>query len=110
MTLYRILQEALKNVEKHADARHVGVCLTKKDGYVHLAIVDDGAGFDPDHRAAKRKGKGGLGLLGMRERATYVRGSLTVKSAVGKGTTIRAQIPLTDRASVGATTINRNNL
>jgi PAS domain S-box-containing protein len=96
LALYRILQETLKNVEQHASARHVTVHLTKLDGMVQLAIHDDGIGFDPDHQPARRKGKGGLGLLGMRERATYVGGRLTVKSAAGKGSTITAQIPLTD--------------
>ena len=97
LTIYRILQEALKNVEKHARARHVAVCLKKQGAFILLVINDDGIGFDPDHHPARRKGKGGLGLLGLRERATYVDGTLEVKSAPGKGTTITAQIPLVDR-------------
>ena len=102
LALYRILQEALKNVERHARARHVTVRLTKQDDIVRLAINDDGIGFDPNHHPARRKGKGGLGLLGMRERATYVGGTLIVKSALGKGTTIQTQIPLcTARAGGG---------
>ncbi|NOS69246.1 MAG: PAS domain-containing protein [Verrucomicrobia bacterium] len=80
LTLYRILQEALKNVEKHARARHVTVCLRKQAAFVQLVINDNGIGFDPDHHPARRKGKGGLGLLGMRERATYVGGALKIKS------------------------------
>jgi signal transduction histidine kinase len=94
LTIYRILQEALKNVEKHARARHVAVCLKKQGSFILLVINDDGIGFDPEHHPARRKGKGGLGLLGMRERAAYVDGTLAVKSAPGKGTTITAQIPL----------------
>ncbi len=101
LALYRILQEALKNVEQHAHARHVTVRLTKQGDVVQLAINDDGIGFDPDHHPARRKGKGGLGLLGMRERATYVGGTLNVKSAPGKGTTVHAQIPLMDRTPGG---------
>jgi signal transduction histidine kinase len=66
-----------------------------------LAIHDDGIGFDPEHHGARRKGKGGLGLLSMRERATYAGGTLNVKSALNKGTTVTAQIPLIDRASGG---------
>jgi two-component system, NarL family, sensor kinase len=96
LTLYRILQEALKNVEMHARARHVTVRLRKQGSFVQLLIDDDGIGFDPDHHPARRKGKGGLGLLSMRERATYVGGALNVKSTLGKGTTVRAQIPLMD--------------
>ena len=101
LTLYRILQEALKNVEKHSRARHVRVHLTQRDAFVQLAIKDDGIGFDPDHHPAKRKGKGGLDLFSMRERASYVGGVLNVNSARGKGTTVLAQIPLIDRVRRG---------
>jgi len=99
LTLYRILQEALKNVEKHAGARHVTVWLMRQGGFVRLTIKDDGIGFDPDHHPAKRRGKGGLGLLSMRERATYVGGTLTVKSARRAGTQIEARIPLPSTAT-----------
>ena len=101
LTLYRILQETLKNVEQHARARHVTVHLTKQGDLVQLTINDDGIGFDPDHHPARRKGKSGLGLLGMRERATYVGGTLNVQSAPGRGTTIRAQIPFGTTARGG---------
>jgi PAS domain S-box-containing protein len=94
LTLYRILQEALKNVEKHAHARHVTVYLTKPGDVVQLTIKDDGGGFEPDHRPARRKGKDSLGLLGMRERATYVGGALKVKSACRTGTEIEVRLPL----------------
>jgi len=94
LILYRILQEALKNVKQHARARHVRVGLTQPDAFVQLAITDDGVGFDPDHFPARRKGKGGLGLLSMRERATYVGGALKVKSVRGTGTEIEVRIPL----------------
>jgi PAS domain S-box-containing protein len=94
LTLYRILQEALKNVEKHAHARRVTVHLTKPGEIVQLVIRDDGFGFDPDHHSSRGNRKDRLGLLGMRERATFVDGTLSVNSARGKGTTIDAQIPL----------------
>ncbi len=93
LALYRILQEALKNVEKHARARHVTVCLKQEDAFVQLAIRDDGIGFDPDLPSTKRDGNGGLGLLGMRERATYVGGELTIKSGRRTGTEIEVHIP-----------------
>jgi PAS domain S-box-containing protein len=102
LALYRILQETLKNVEKHARARHVTVHLTKPGDFVQLTIKDDGIGFNPDHHPARRKGKGGFGLLGMRERAAHSGGTLIVKSAPGKGTSIHAQIPLIDRVSGAA--------
>jgi PAS domain S-box-containing protein len=94
LALYRILQETLKNVEKHARAHHVTVHLTKPGDFVQLTINDDGMGFDPDHHPARRKGKGGFGLLGMRERATYVGGVLKVKSVRRSGTEIEIRIPL----------------
>ena len=91
LALYRILQEALKNVEKHARASHVTVQLTQQGAFIQLAINDDGVGFV---HPAKRKGKGGLGLLGMRERATYVGGTLKIKSVRRAGTEIEVLIPL----------------
>ncbi|MDD5141670.1 MAG: ATP-binding protein [Verrucomicrobiales bacterium] len=109
LALYRVLQEALKNVEKHASARHVTVYLTKLGDLVQLTIKDDGIGFNPDHHPARQKRKGGLGLLGMRERTTYVGGTLNVKSAPGKGTTILAQIPLIDRQPGGGGRRSRTN-
>jgi len=99
LTLYRILQEALRNVEKHARARHVTVRLRQQGAFVQLAINDDGIGFDPDHHPARRKGKGGVGLLSMRERATYVGGVLKVKSDRRIGTEIDVRIPLPARAT-----------
>jgi len=96
LTLYRILQEALRNVEQHARARRITVSLRPQGAFVRLLIVDDGIGFDPDHQTAKRNGKGSLGLLSMRERAAYVGGALNIKSALGRGTTICAQVPLID--------------
>ena len=98
LTLYRILQEALRNVEKHARARHVTVSLRQR-AFVQLAINDDGIGFDPHHHAARRKGKGGLGLLSMRERATYVGGAFKIKSVRGAGTEIEVLIPLPPSAT-----------
>ena len=94
LTFFRILQEALNNVEKHARARHVTVCLTQSGNFLQLVISDDGVGFNPNHRANGRKGKGGLGLLGMRERATYVGGEFRIKSIRGAGTEIEVRIPL----------------
>jgi PAS domain S-box-containing protein len=94
LTFYRILQEALKNVEKHARARHVTVGLIQHNGFVQLAVNDDGIGFNTDHHPAGRKEMGGLGLLDMRERVEYAGGTLSLKSAPGKGTAILVQIPV----------------
>jgi len=93
LALYRILQKALENVEKHARARHVTVRLRQRT-FVQLTIHDDGIGFDPEHHAPRRKGNGGLGLLSMRERAKYVGGDFKIKSVRGAGTEIEVLIPL----------------
>lgn len=89
LALYRILQEALKNVEKHAHARHVTVHLTKRGDAVQLMIRDDGIGFNPE----RHRRRVDLGLLGMRERATYVGGTFKVKSIIHIGTEIEIGIP-----------------
>jgi signal transduction histidine kinase len=81
-------------VEKHARASHVTVYLTKPGDFVQLTIHDDGMGFDPDQHRPRRKGKSGFGLLGMRERATYVGGVLKVKSVRRSGTEIEIRIPV----------------
>ena len=94
LALYRILQEALKNVEQHAHARHVTVHLTKQGGGVRLTIQDDGIGFNPKKNYPNtQSGKGGLGLLSMRERASYVGGTLNITSARRAGTEIEVSIP-----------------
>jgi signal transduction histidine kinase len=87
--LYRIVQEALTNVVKHAHARHVSVLLARKDGSVTAIVEDDGRGFSPDRAAGD-----GLGLVGMRERVGLVGGRLVVESSDGGGTTLVAEVPL----------------
>lgn len=94
LTLYRILQDTLRNVEQHANAQHVTVTLTKRSGVVQLTIEDDGIGFDTERSATGRKKIAGLGLLGMRERASYVGGTFEIKSSRRSGTAIRVRIPL----------------
>jgi PAS domain S-box-containing protein len=98
LALYRIFQETLKNVEKHAQASHVTASLGRKGAAVQLVVRDDGIGFDPERRTLGQKGRGGLGLLGMRERAAYVGGSLRITSARRAGTEIDARVPLSPRA------------
>src|SRR5215831_10053339 len=84
--LYRIVQEALTNVAKHAQARTVSVLLTRKNGRVALVIEDDGRGFDPESPAV------GFGLQGMRERVDLLGGSLRVESRAGAGTTLAVEV------------------
>ena len=87
--LYRIVQEALTNVVKHANARTVSVVLTRKGEAVVIVIEDDGRGFDSRADHAE-----GLGLLGMRERIALVGGRLSVESAPDRGTTVAVEVPL----------------
>src|SRR5205823_5520189 len=89
--LYRIVQEALANVARHAKAQEAQVTLRERDGELDLAIRDDGVGFDG---GSSRSAGDGLGLMGMRERAEHLNGSLAIVSAPGKGTTIRVRVPL----------------
>jgi signal transduction histidine kinase len=92
-TVYRVVQEALNNVAKHAEARRVSVILERRQDEVTALVEDDGRGFDPE-RAGSGQGRRGLGLLGMRERVALVGGTLLVESEDGGGTTVRARIPL----------------
>jgi PAS domain S-box-containing protein len=94
LALYRIIQEALRNVDLHAQVHHVTVQLKRLGDVIRLNIKDDGIGFDPEHLPASRKTNRGLGLLGMRERATYVGGVLKLIAAYGHGTEIQVEITL----------------
>jgi signal transduction histidine kinase len=98
--LYRVVQEALTNVARHAQASSVHVKIQKLDGAIRLKIKDDGKGFQEERVLRAKKSKR-LGLLGMRERLEMVGGTFAVKSAPRKGTTVIAQIPLTKRRSRG---------
>ncbi len=93
--LFRVAQEALTNVARHAQASRVEVSIQKLRDRICMKIKDDGKSFDVE-RVLHLKGNGRLGLLGMRERLEMVGGSFAVESAPGKGTTIRAQIPFTN--------------
>ena len=93
--LYRIAQEALNNVAKHARASNVDIILERRNDHVLLIIEDDGVGFEPIAAAAARQG---FGLLGMQERAALIGATLEIESA-GKGTTILVRMPLAPNAS-----------
>jgi signal transduction histidine kinase len=90
VTFYRVTQEALNNVAKHAAAQRVDVVLAATTSDVTLVIEDDGIGFDP---GALAPGSGGFGLRGMRERAALVGATLQVESAPGEGTGIFLRCP-----------------
>jgi len=98
--LYRVAQEALNNVARHAQARQAEVKIQKLDGTVCMTIKDDGKGFQGDSTSRTKNGER-LGLLGMKERLEMVGGNFTVTSTPGKGTTIVAQVPLINGNSRG---------
>jgi signal transduction histidine kinase len=87
--LYRIAQEALTNVAKHAGAGHVSIVVTRRDGSVTVVVEDDGRGF-----GATGGDGDGLGLVGMKERVGLLGGRLAIESTEGSGTTIVAEVPL----------------
>jgi two-component system, NarL family, sensor histidine kinase UhpB len=94
LVLYRVAQEAMTNVAKHAHATHVWLTLTRDADAVTIAIEDDGKGFDPSIRA-DRDGRGlGLGLFGMEERVSLVGGTLSITNHSPRGMRILATIPL----------------
>ncbi len=94
--IYRIVQEALRNVVRHANAKNVRIRLDQDGDHLILTIQDDGHGFVPEREK-------GLGLLGMEERVNHLHGSFRVESAPGAGTSIRVELPFSESAvPVGA--------
>ncbi len=91
-TLYRVVQEAMTNVVRHARATSVDVLAERKGEFVSVLIEDDGVGFDP----AESGGTTHLGLIGMKERAETLGGTFVVESAPGAGTTVVVEVPCAD--------------
>jgi signal transduction histidine kinase len=86
--LFRIVQESLTNIVRHANARHAGIALRLEGGSVVLTVRDDGCGLPP-----AREGASGIGLVGMRERALSIGGSFRIERDGGAGTVLRVAIP-----------------
>ena len=86
-TIYRLVQEAINNVVKHAGAESVYVEVVEDDGRVRVTVRDDGSGFDTGGAST------GFGLIGMRERVELVDGRLFIDSTPGRGTVVRAELP-----------------
>jgi signal transduction histidine kinase len=87
--IYRLVQEALTNAAKHAQARRVAVTVIEDERRVTVTVEDDGIGFDPDGDTA------GFGITGMRERISLAKGEMSIVSEPGQGTSIRATLPVT---------------
>lgn len=90
LVLYRIVQEALSNAVRHSGASRIGLLVTAEEGWVVGEVADDGKGFSVEKAL---NAAGGLGLLGMRERAALVGGRVTIESERGEGTTVRVRLP-----------------
>jgi signal transduction histidine kinase len=111
VVLFRIVQEALTNVRKHARAKRVSIGLAKEDGKVVVSVQDDGVGFEKQTAPPRSSGdlilRGGwripaghFGLIGIQERVTQLGGRLDLTSAPGQGTTLRVEIPLPEIKAV----------
>jgi signal transduction histidine kinase len=91
--VYRVVQEALANIVKHAGATNVEIHLTRSDKHLHCLVQDDGIGFDAPS-VLSCTARGGLGLIGIRERLNAVGGTLQIDSAAGRGTKLLIKIPV----------------
>ncbi|HEY3759256.1 MAG TPA: sensor histidine kinase [Solirubrobacteraceae bacterium] len=98
-TIYRVVQEALTNVSRHAQATSATISIVERDGTIRASVTDDGQGLPEADRLGPRGDglEGGFGMSGMRERAELVGGELELVPAPGKGTVMRLTVPLADR-------------
>ncbi len=98
-TIYRVVQEALTNVSRHAQATQATIRIVERNGMIHASVTDDGQGLPEADRLGPRGDglEGGFGMSGMRERAELVGGELELVPAPGKGTVMRLTVPLAGR-------------
>jgi signal transduction histidine kinase len=94
MIIYRILQEALSNVERHSEATHVTVTIRREEGGFFFEVEDNGKGFDPKQPAAESEKRKGLGFTTMRKGAQMIGGRLTIWSEGGRGTKTTLSVPI----------------
>ena len=92
--IYRIIQEALTNTAKHADADKVWIAIKKQKSKLKIKIKDDGKGFDVDRLNRVKVGEMGMGLIGIRQRLSSINGTLDIKSKKEKGTSLIIRIPI----------------
>ena len=93
ITLFRIAQEALTNVARHAQAKRISLHVTRNGEQIGVTIEDDGRGFDVTRRRVEARAESRLGLAGMQERATLLGGTLEIESTPGEGTTLFVALP-----------------
>jgi signal transduction histidine kinase len=92
--IFQIVQEAVSNARKHAQAELVQVTVEHRDDYVITEIADNGVGFEVDAVTANYDQRGSFGMLNLRERTELIGGTMQIRSAVGKGTTITCHVPV----------------
>jgi len=92
-TLFRVIQEAITNIIRHANAKRASIILHFTKGTVRVNIKDNGAGFDVEEAISTKNRPRGLGLLGMKERVELFNGNFSIRSSPGEGTEIRIKIP-----------------
>lgn len=109
IALYRIIQEAINNITKYAEATTVMISLESGDGKITVTVEDDGCGFDVDRVFSARIGAQSLGLLGIQERATLLGGTFQIRSSEGHGTRLTVEVPVIPENESGETgkTTNR---
>ena len=101
ITMFRVAQEALSNVAHHARADRVRVSLQSDNGYLEMTVEDNGTGFVEREMREKMLMGESLGIKGMRERAELLRGSLSIHTRLGVGTSLRISIPIVEEQEVG---------
>jgi signal transduction histidine kinase len=94
---FRIVQESLTNIARHAQAQHVKIALHRTGGVLELSVHDDGCGFDLAAMRERAVIGGSVGVLGMQERAELIGGQLDIESTPGQGSTVRLRCPLRRR-------------
>jgi signal transduction histidine kinase len=99
VSLFRIVQEAISNVARHADASHVRIALEVTDGIARVTIADDGRGFDPAQAMGPAGSAQSVGLVGMQERVGLIDGRMEVHSWLGAGTEIVVEVPVVPEAA-----------
>ncbi len=94
LTIYRLVQESLANISRHAQASGARITLAFKSSALELTVQDDGKGFDPPTSLEKLTSGGHYGLMGMQERADSIGGELKIDSSLGVGTTVQLSVPI----------------
>jgi two-component system sensor histidine kinase DegS len=99
MSIYRIIQESLSNIMKHAEASEAQVFIKKSERNLTILVSDNGKGYDLNQVENRDRGAGGFGLLGISERVKMLGGTQEIESKIGGGTTVLIKIPVPSAAA-----------